>query len=488
MAVTPLVYLVVRTADAGLVTVLDVLWERRTLELALRSLGLAAAVSATCVVIGVPVAWLIARTDLPGGRAWLAVAALPLAIPSYVSAFAWVATFPGFSGAPAAWLVLTVSCLPYVVLPVTAVLAGIDGGMVDAARSLGAGPIGTFWRVVVPTAAPAAIAGALLSALYVLSDFGAVSLLRFDTFTRAIYTSYRASFDRTSAAVFALVLVILALIFILIERRFRGRQRRWRVGSGAPRRSPRQQLGVWRVPAVTALVVLYGVALAFPAAVLLRLLLIGSPEWNSSEWVSATLNTTTAAGVGAALAMVLAVPVGVLAARYRDRWTRWVESSAFVGHALPGVVVGLSLVYLGLAVVPALYQSLLLLGFAYAVLFLSNAIGSVRSATERVPPLLEDVGRTQGMSAPAMWWRVTLPLTAPGLAAGALLVLLTAMKELPATLMLRPTGMDTLATELWTRTSVSAYAAAAPYAVTLIVLAAIPAFVLTRVLGRQEAR
>jgi iron(III) transport system permease protein len=178
----------------------------------------------------------------------------------------------------------------------------------------------------------------------------------------------------------------------------------------------------------------------------------------------------------------------MLAARHRDRWARSVEGAAFLSHALPGVLVGLSLVYFGLTVVPSLYQSLALLGFAYAVLFLSNAIGSVRSAAAQVPPVLEDVGRTLGAGGFTVWRRITLPLTAPGIAAGTLLVLVTAMKELPATLMLRPTGMDTLATELWTRTSVSAYAEAAPYAVTLMLVAAVPAFVLARMVGSREGQ
>jgi iron(III) transport system permease protein len=184
--------------------------------------------------------------------------------------------------------------------------------------------------------------------------------------------------------------------------------------------------------------------------------------------------------------MALAVPIGVLAARYRDRLSRTIESVAFLGFALPGVTVGLSLVFFGINVAPALYQTLAMLGFGYAVLFLSNAIGSVRSAVAQVPPSLEEASRALGVGPVATFRRVTLPLVSPGVAAGALLVLLAAMKELPATLMLRPTGMDTLSTELWTRTSVAAFSDAAPYAVTLVLVAALPALVLARLAGRTE--
>ncbi len=486
VALTPLIYLVVRASGIGWEAALDTLLQQRTLALSLRSVGLAAAVAATCVVVGIPLAWVITRTDVPGGRWWLVAAALPLAIPSYVTASAWVAAFPGFEGAVAAWLVLSASCLPYVVLPVAGVLSRIDPGLEDVARSLGLGPVRAFHRAVSPLLMPAAASGGLLAALYTLSDFGAVSLLRFDSFTRVIYTSYRASFDRTTAAVLSLVLVALALVFVLLERRIRSRHQQWRVGGGVARAPQRIRLGGLRWGSLVGLVTIYAVSLGFPSYMLVVLMLRGRREFDVAEWLTALGSTVQASAVGAVIAMALAIPIGLLAARARDRWSRAVETTAFLGHALPGVVVGLSLVYLGLAVVPSLYQTLALLGFAYAVLFLSNAIGSVRSAAAQVPPVLEDVSRTLGSGSLRTWWRVTAPLTAPGVAAGALLVLLTAMKELPATLMLRPTGMDTLATELWSRTSVGAYAEAAPYAITLIVVAAVPAFLLARLVGRTE--
>jgi len=486
VAVLPLIYLVVRASGIGWTAVLDTIVQPRTLELSVRSVGLAAAVAATCMAVGVPLAWLITRTDVPGGRWWLVVAALPLAIPSYVTASAWVAALPGFEGAAAAWLVLSASCLPYVVLPVAGVLSRVDPALEDVARTLGLGPIAAFRRAVSPLLLPAAASGGLLTALYVLSDFGAVSLLRFDSFTRVIYTSYRASFDRTTAAVLSLVLVALALVFVLLERRIRTRHAQWRVGGGVAREPRRIRLGALRWPGLAVLVGVYAVSLAFPVVMLVVLTLQGRRGLDVGEWAAALGSTVQASAVGAVIAMALAIPIGLLAARARDRWSRAVETTAFLGHALPGVVVGLSLVYLGLAVVPALYQTLVMLGLAYAVLFLSNAIGSVRAAAAQVPPVLEDVSRTLGSGAARTWWRVTAPLTAPGVAAGALLVLLTAMKELPATLMLRPTGMDTLATELWSRTSVGAYAEAAPYAGTLILVAAVPAFLLARLVGRAD--
>lgn len=487
IAVSPLVYLAVRTASAGLEQTVDILLRARTVELAVASLGLAAAVAGTCMALGIPLAWLATRARLPGGRWWLVALSLPLAIPSFVTAYTWLAAFPGLAGFWPAWAVLSLSCLPYVILPVAAVLAGIDPAYDDVARTLGLSKLRAFRRTTVPLVLPAAGAGGLLVALYTLSDFGAVSLLRFTTFTRVIYTSYRAAFDRTSAAVLSLVLVALAVVCILLERRIRTRHRQWRVGAGAARETTRVDMGGWTWPAVAGMVGIVATSVLFPAVMLARLLASSAGDgfaW--STWGTAVLNTATAAGVGAAIAMLLATPIAVLSARYHDRLSRGIESTAFLSHALPGVVVGLSLVFMGLALFPALYQTLVMLGFAYAVLFLSNAIGVVRSATEQVSPSLDDVARTLGKRPFAAWWTVTARISLPGIVAGTLLVLLTAMKELPATLMLRPTGFDTLATEMWQQTSVAAFGQAAPYAMGLILLAAIPAFLLARLTTAKD--
>ena len=284
-----------------------------------------------------------------------------------------------------------------------------------------------------------------------------------------------------------MVVGLLALVCIWAERRIRARHEQWRVGTGSARGIGRVQLGAAKWPAVLAMAVIVAVSVGFPAIMLGRLLITSANDgFALGQWVSAVGNTAVAAGLGALIAMVLALPIAVLAARYRDRSSRIIESTAFISHALPGVVVGLSLVFIGLTLFPGLYQTLLMLGFAYAVLFLSNAIGAVRTATEQVSPQLDDVARTLGKRPLAAWWAVTARVSLPGILAGALLVLLTAMKELPATLMLRPTGFDTLATEMWQQTSIAAFGQAAPYALGLVMLAAIPAFLLARITTARD--
>jgi iron(III) transport system permease protein len=376
-----------------------------------------------------------------------------------------------------------------VVLPVAAAFRASDASGEEVARSLGAGPVRAFTRAGLPQVLPAAAAGTLLVALYTLADFGTVAIMRYDAFTRVIYSSYRASFDRTSAAVLSLLLVLFALAFVLAEQGWRGSAQRYRLGSGSPRVAPRVRLGpIWTPTALAALGALTVLAIGIPAFSLTRMLAASaSTGVDAAELAQAAGATVVVSLAGAVIALALALPVGVLAARYRGTAVRAAETGAFTSHVLPGVVVGLSLVFLTLAVLPGLYQTVAVVAFAYGILFLPKALGSVRSATAAVPPVLEEVGRASGLSALATLRRVTLPIAWPGILAGGILAMLTAMKELPATLMLRPTGMETLATEMWRETEVADFAGAAPYAAVLLLLAAVPAFWLSRA-AAPEAR
>jgi len=478
----PLVYLAVRAGGAGPERVLQILSGPRTLELAMRSIGLAAAVTAACVVIGTGAAWLVVRTDIPRPRVFAVLLALPLAVPSYVAGFTWIAEAPGLAGFWGAFGVLTAVNFPYVLLPVAAALRSADAATEEVARSLGYGPLRVLATVTWAHVRPAATAGGLLVALYVLSDFGAVSLMRFETFTLGIYTSYRGTFDRTPAAVLGCVLVALAALVTWGEARARGRSAH-RTSSGAPRPPSPVRLGRWKPVAVAALLGVVAISVGVPVLSLVRWTATGT-DLDLGALAAATLTTFEVAALGAALTTVLAVPVGVLAARYRTRTVALLEAGTYVGHALPGITVGLALVFLGVRLVPGMYQQLPLLLVGYAVLFLPLAVGSVRTAVAAAPPRLEEVSRSLGHGRVATLFRVTLPLAAPGIAAGAALAALTIAKELPATLMLRPTGADTLAVELWQHTSVSEYAAAAPYAAALVILAVVPTLLLQRITGR----
>nr|WP_313896306.1 iron ABC transporter permease [Streptomyces sp. YIM 98790] len=462
--------------------------DTRTLDLLGNSLRLTGTVVAATLLLGISLAWLTERTALPAPRLWSVLATLPLAVPSYVMSFSWLSAVPAVQGFTGAALALSLACFPYVYLPVAAVLRGIDPAQEEAARSLGHGPLRTFLRVTLPQLRPAAAGGALLVALYVVSDFGAVSLMRYDTFTRAIHTSYRASFDRTPAAALSCVLVLLTVLLVAAERRTRGRARYARTGRGTARPAPRLPLGRLRLPVLLWPGLVTAAAVVFPVATLLYWIAAGSSAtWQPGRLAATAWSTVSVAAAGAALTVLLALPVGIVAARYRSRTARLLEQAAYAGHALPGITVALAFVFLSVRYAYPLYQQYPLLVLAYAALFLPLAVTGVRAAVLQAPEELEEAARSLGRTPFQALRQVTLPLAAPGVAAGAALTFVVIMKELPATLLLRPSGMDTLATRLWTHTDDYAYAAAAPYALTLILIAAVPAYLLGHVLRRNSA-
>ncbi|MFC7547982.1 ABC transporter permease [Plantactinospora sp. GCM10030261] len=479
MALVPLAYLAVRTGEAGWSRIAEELFTARVAQLAGRSLALAAVVTTGCVVLGVGTAFLVTRTDLPARRLFGVLAALPLAVPTYVAGYTWISTVDGFAGFWPAALVLTLCSYPYVFLPVASALTGADPAQEEVSRSLGHGAWRTFTAVTLRQVRPAIAAGGLLVALYVLSDFGAVSIVRVDTFTRAIFTAFNLGFDRTGALVLSTVLVLLTVLLIGGELLTRARGARYARTGGAGRPATRFRLRAVRWPAVLALAGVAALALGVPAANLVRWLAAGvSRPGSLGEIATAAGSSLSVSLAGAALTMVLALPVGLLTARAPSPLATLLDRLTYLAHALPGVVIGLSLVFFGINVAYPLYQSVWLLALAYATLFLPLAVGAVAGAAAQSPPSLEEVGRSLGHGPVAVFRTVTLPLTLPGIGAGAALVFLTCMKELPATLLLKPTGMDTLATELWTHTSTASYAAAAPYAALLVGLAAIPTWVL----------
>jgi len=484
----PLAYLVIRATGDGWGTFRDVLVRQRTLDLTIRSLELAVSVTAACLLLSLGLAWLVTRTDLPGRRVVQVVVGLPLALPSYVAAFSWISLRPDLAGFRGAFIVLVSISYPYVYLPVVAALRRTDPGLEDAARTLGHGRAAVFWRVVLPQLRASAAGGCLLVGLYVLSDFGAVATMRHEVLTHVVYRSYRASFDRTPAAVLGCLIAVLTLLIVVIEARTRGRRDHARSGAGTPRAQPVVQLGWLRWPALLVPLAVVALSLGVPAWGMRRWSSRGSSRADAGELWEAGRHTLQVGAYGALAVMLLAVPVAYLSVRHPGWWSRLSVRAAYMGHALPGVVVGLGMVFFGIRFATPWYQRLPLLVFAYVVLFLSLGIAAVQGAISQVPVVLEDVARTLGRSAFGAWRSVTLRLMLPGIGAAAALVCVTVMKELPATLFLRPTGWDTLATRLWSHTSSQSYAAAAPYGVAIVVLAAVPTALLATLGERREKR
>lgn len=491
----PLVYLAVRALSSGLGEALAIAADASSLATLARTVVLAATVTAASVLIAVPLAWLTARSDLPGRRWWAVLGALPLVIPSYVGGFVLVSAFgprgllqdalaplgverlPSIYGFPGAVLALTLFTYPYVFLTVRAALRGMDLSMEEAARNLGSSAYAAFFRITLPQLRPAIVAGGLLVALYTLSDFGAVSLLRYDSFTRQIYLQYSSAFDRTPAAVLAVMLVLLVAAILAVELWTRGRAGYFQTGA---RNAAPVALGRWRLPALVFCSVVVLVALVVPVGVLVFWLLRGlafgeslNPVWQTAA------NSLYVSGLAAGVAVLAALPVAVLSVRFPGRASSLIERLTYVGFALPAVVLALSLVFFGANYAPAIYQTLGLLVFAYVVHFLPQAVGATRAALLQARPSIEEAARSLGRGPLSVMRTVTIPLARSGIVAGAALVFLTTMKELPATLLLGPTGFGTLATQVWSASSEAFFARAAAPALLLILLSAPPLYLLT---------
>lgn len=495
LALLPLGYLLVRAAEAG-PALWDSLLRPKTARVVANSLLLAGSVAVSATMVAVPLAWLTTRTNLPGRRWWATAGALPLVIPSYVGAFAMIAAFgpvgtlqgllapfgverlPSIYGFWGAWLVLTLFTYPYVLLSVRAALRGLDPALEEAARCLGHGPWRTFLRTTLPQLRPGIAAGALLAALYALGDFGVVTLLRYDAFTRAIYVQYRSAMDRSAAAGLALLLVAVTVALLVVEIRLRGAASLHRVGSGAARRARPVPLGRWKLPALAFVALVVGLGLGVPLLVLVGWLAreLASGGASFAGLGLSSLHSFWLGAWTALAATTAALPVALLAARYKGRLGTIAEKVSYLGYALPGIVVALAFVALGVGT--PLHQTVPLLVAACVVRFLPEAVGASRLSLLQVSPRLEEAARGLGASSLRTVLRVTAPLAAPGMLAGAALVLLTTMKELPVTLLLRPTGYDTLATTIWTAATDAAFGRAAAPALLLIGLSAIPTLLL----------
>ncbi len=493
----PLAYLLYRAAGVGWTQAVDLLARMRTLQIMWNSLILVCGVTTLSLALALPFAWLTERTDLPGWRIWTVLAMMPLVIPSYVGGFALIAMFgprgvlqellspfgvnrlPSIYGFTGALWVLTLFTYPYIFMSIRAALHRFDPSIEEAARSLGYNGWQTFLKVTLPNLRPAITAGGLLVALYTLSDFGAVSLLRFNSFTRAIYVQYLSSFDRNVASLLSLALIVFTIILLVLERnsRGRGRPRYYRSSAGVAAPRKRIELAHRKWPALLFCGTVVTAALVLPVGVIVFWFLRGlaSGESLTPVW-TATLNSFRAGAMAALAAAALGLPVAFAAIRMGGRLMNLAARAVYVGYGLPGIVIALSLVFFGANFAPLLYQTLWMLVFAYVVRFLPQAIGAMQISLLQMNPRLEEAGRSLGLGNRAVFRRIIAPIVQPGVLAGMALVFLTTVKELPATLLLSPTGFTTLATQIWSATDEAFFARAAAPALMLLAMSAFSIF------------
>lgn len=465
------------------------LWSTRLPGLLWNTLLLAVLVAAGCFALGVSSAWLVARREFVGRRLadWLMV--LPLAVPSYVLAHiytvmleegGWLARLwhgvfgeaaapPGPYNAAGAAVVLSLGGFSYVFLMVRAALMRSNRSLEEAARIQGATPLQVFRRVTLPLLRPAIAAGLAVVVLHVLSDFGAVSMLRYQTFTLAIYLQMSGRFDYQAAAGLSLMLILLSFTFLAMERVFRSRQRYY---SGSQdrlvarrRAAPWEQLLIWSWLGV---IVLFSFALPLAWMVQWTWHAYGQQAIGARFWEYAG-NSIMVAAAAASIALVVALPVALYHARERTPLSHVFLQLSSVGFVLPGPVIALGVLAFILSQLPFLYGGLAALVMALVIRFLPLSVQSQEAALQQLTPTIEQAGRILGAGPLENLWRVVLPVVRGGLVSAWVLVFIDALKELPATLLLRPTGFDTLPVRIWIEASEEMLELAAPAALMLVV-------------------
>jgi iron(III) transport system permease protein len=474
------------------------LWATRVPELLLNTVSLASVVALFTLMLGVWTAWMVTRFEFPGRRLWEIALVLPLAMPTYVLAYVYNYLL-GFGGpmeqlwqlvaGPQArifspqsfWgvtLVMTLDTFPFVYLLTRSALLSFNVSFEEVARTCGASPLRTMFSVTLPLLRPSIVAGVALVVLYVVSDFGAVSLLRYQTLTYAVFQQMTGRSDNQAASILSILLVVLALLFLLTERWFRRKSRFYQT-TGRYRAPQRIQCGWLHIGLLTAcLASVVGLAFGIPTSLLVM--------WSLSQEAQAILDTRFFGFVWnsallSSLAATAAVLVGLPLAYLASRKPTWLNlgclQAAYAGYVLPGPVAALAVLVLFLKIMPFFYGTVLVLIVAYVLHFLPAGLQSLEPSVQQITPNLEEVARTLGLGVRETWRRVTLPLIRNGIIVAWVLIFLQTMKELPATLLLRPVGFDTLAIRVWLEASEEYYQLAAPSAL-LIVLVGLPALFL----------
>ena len=494
--VLPLVYLLVRAFEAEGANLVEIVFRLKNLRLLGNTALLVVGVVVLDTLLAVPLAWLTSRTPLKGTRFFTLMGVLPLAIPSYVMAYVLLSlggdngafaylfgtSIPRLGGYWGALIALSLYTFPYLFLNLRAALFSVDPALEESARSLGCRPWEVFYRVVIPQLRPAFTAGGLLVGLHVLGDFGVVSLMRYETFSYALYVQYIAAFDRVYAAWLALMLLILAGGLLYTEARLLRGLRLDRAGRGVSQHKgwgTQPLIGIWRGVAYLFLAILALISVVVPIVTISLWMVKGMDNMSHlKDLFNALLSAIWASAPAAVLSACFALPLAYMGVRYPSPFSRLMERVAYIGYATPPLAFALSLIFFALWATPQLYQTVWVLIYAYTLHFLAEAIGPVRSSLYHASPRLEEAARGLGYSALTAFFKATFPLLIRGLTVSVAFVFLASMKELPMTFLLSPPGYETLATNVWSYTEEAMFAEAAPYALTLLLFSALFVWVL----------
>jgi iron(III) transport system permease protein len=504
------------SADTGTGTFAH-LWSTVLPEYLGNSLLIMAIVGVLAAVIGIGCAWLVAAWDFPGKRVFEWALVLPLAMPSYVVAYAytdflqfsgplqtglraltgWQAReywFPEIRSAGGAGLIFALVLYPYVYLLVRTAFVERSPRMWDAARTLGAGPWTSFFQVSLPLARPAAAAGLALVLMETLADYGAVAYFGVPTLTTGIYKSWYAFSDRTGAAQIAAVLLVSVTALMYVEHRSRGRARYYAVGVRGGRRAQRLRPAAgWMATLFCALPVLLGFIL--PLAILVRLMRQEASLNFGSRYLGWLQNSISIAALTALIAVAICLVLAYAARVSRSPLQGVANRVISMGYAIPGAVIAVGILIplsrlddwmAGQGMHVLLAGSLVALVYAYLVRFLAVSYQGVQAGLARITPAMDASARSLGHGLGSMLMRVHMPLLWRSVLTAALLVFVDVIKELPATLTIRPFNFDTLAVITFQLASDERLAEAALPAFTIVMIAFVPVLALARAIARQH--
>ncbi|NPD16293.1 iron ABC transporter permease [Xinfangfangia sp. D13-10-4-6] len=483
----PALYLLIRAFDVEAAQLAGIVFRPRNLWLLGNTLALVAVVLAIGTAIALPMAWLVTRSDLRARGLVTFLMTMPLAVPGYVMAYAllglsgyygfarvWLGiSLPPLHGLWGAGLALALYTFPYIFLGLRAALRGMDPGLEETARSLGRSRGQVFRQVVLPQLWPALMSSWLIVGLYVIGDFGAIALMRYEVFSYAIYTQYAGAFDRSYAAWLSLMLLALTVLALWAQSRLSRNRRFARLGPGVARQHHPLRLGLWAWPAWGAVALVVFASLGLPLLVLAHWMRRGVEAMDWAMLGQAALNSGLSASVVAVLTVALALPLVILSLRWPGRLPALAERLAWLGYATPPLAFGLAMVFFTLALVPFLYQTHAVLIFAWVMTFLALALGPLRMGLMQAGTRPEEAARSLGRGPVTAFRLVTLPRLRGPVIAAALLVFIAVVKELPLTWMLGPTGWRSLSTTVFARTVEGMMAEAAPFALVIILFSAL---------------
>ncbi|MCO6048701.1 iron ABC transporter permease [Mesorhizobium sp. RP14(2022)] len=485
VALLPFAFILWSAAETGWATAATLIFRARVGELLVNTVLLILLAVPLSGSLALALAWLTERSDLPAAKLWAWLAVAPLAVPAFVQSYAWVSLAPGLHGLAGGVLVSVLAYFPFMYLPLAATFRRLDPALEDSAASLGLSPFEVFRRVTLPQLRLALSGGALLVALHLLAEYGLFAMIRFDTFTTAIVDQFQSTFNGAAGNMLAGVLVTCCLGLLALDTLWRGDERYARVGSGAARTAPRARLGRFTLPCLALPLLTTALALGVPFVTILGWLEKGGSEiWQWSLILSTLGQTLLLAVLGGLLAITAAIPTAWLTVRRPGRLSRFAEACNYLVGALPSAVFALALVSVAVRFLHPLYQTVFTILVAYALMFLPRAILSLRASIAQAPVELEQAAASLGRRPWSSLWITTIRLSAPGAAAGMALVALGIVNELTATQMLAPNGTRTLAMQFWSLSGELDYAAAAPYALAMVVLS-LP---LTALLFHQSKR